>query len=196
MSGRINRFVAVLAVMAILSPMASASSILFSTTGQFGAGGSSVNSGDTAVTFTGRTLADLQIDAGDFSFTSFGLFSVVSPDAVFDSFDTTFTLTVEQFAPMLGMASFPAAEFSGKIKLDNSQLSLTFAPNSVVTIGDVTYRPRNVVYDMASPSTGGETTLQGMVEVAAVPLPAAAWGGMSLLGLLGAAKLRKTMRAA
>ena len=190
---RISRFVAVLAVVAVLAPMASASSILFSTTGQFGAGGTSVSSGDTTVTFAGRTQADLQIDAGDFSFTSFGVFEVDSPDAVFDSFSTTFTLTVEQFTPTAGLASFPAAQFSGKIKVDNSQLSLTFAPNSVVTIGDVTYRPRNIVYDMASPSTGGETTLQGKVEV--VPLPAAAWGGMSILGLLGAGKLRKKMRA-
>ena len=50
MYGRISRFIAVLAVTAMVSSMASASSILFSTTGQFGAGGASVSSGDSTIT--------------------------------------------------------------------------------------------------------------------------------------------------
>ena len=180
---------------------ASAETVTFRTEGGFGSNpiGTPVytTSGGVTVTFTGASESS-DIDPGDFSFEDFGTFGVSG--SLSGSFDTTFTLRVIQDVPVGGSGDLEAV-LKGKLNFNasTSTLQVLFDPGATLSIGSVTYDPNDATRLKAPvwPASSTLSTLEGEVSVgavSAVPLPAAAWGGISLLGILGGGKLWKRRR--
>lgn len=187
----------VLLAMLATAGQVSAVVVEYTTTGVFAGGGASVSVGDSHVTFNGIDEV-LDIDPGGYSNASLGSFSTVSIDSDSQSFnDIGFTLTINQWSPTTGESSL-AAELSGLLKRRNSSLELVFDTSSVL-ISPVLYTLLNLGADGKTVSLNyGQTSMDARVsmgdtrgDVALAPLPAAAWGGMGLMGLIGATRLRR-----
>ena len=188
----------VAALMCALSSTASAVSISYTTSGVFGSNSLSTQTfGGVTIAFTpagGVADTPSAIDLGTFTVTG-GL----PPSGTITD---TFTLTVNHLAPPpAGSQDFGLGTVSGTITVTSSSafvqftspLSLTFATTPPVTYSITSAdggSPGRV--NLKAPSVGGTTTIQG--EVTAVPLPAAAWAGMALMGLVGAKKFRNSRR--
>jgi hypothetical protein len=172
----------------------------FSTTGLFTASGTNVYTDNgVTITFMGVTNASVITPSN----TSLGEFIVSGSPTTTGSFLSDFILTVNQTVPAVG-SDTASGTIGGTITIgalsDSSSVAVEFTSleMAVISAGGymVTYNPVNETLVVPPSTNSGIATLQGQITAVPVPLPAAAWGGMSLLGLLGAGKLRKKMRAA
>jgi hypothetical protein len=153
--------------------------------------------------------------AGDsfviFDFAGYVPGSAVAPDA------THWTTTVENVSSLGGALSLPAS-FSDNPFLPN--LRFVYNENSPTVLGDVTQPYADTVIPNGQFSANsiygnwhegdylshdhrysGDPAILGSAQhnfartdVPLVPLPAAAWSGMAMLGLLGATRVRKAVR--
>jgi len=166
---------------------ASAAIVDYTTTGTFSSSGTDTSTSGTdtltysSVTSTGN-LAPTIISLGEFKLSG----------AKTATFSDTFTLNVSQFGPTSGSDNFDGV-VSGKLTVSSghfgSSINVKFSTPSI-EINGVTYTLlSNPVYVPNPISNGGRVTIEAMVT--AVPVPAAAWSGMGLLGLIAAGKLRR-----
>ena len=192
------------ALTCLLTASALAETVTYSTLGYFNG-----NPVATSVTKgTGTSSATLSflgfsdsVDAPTVA--KMGTFATVigsSSNFIEDFLGTTFTLEISQIDPQIGQGTV-SSKLTGVLKrsrtgvagstlyVDFEGASLTLPPSGLPS---ATYAPINV---FISPTTA--TTLEAHVEhnAHAVPVPAAVWGGMTLLGLLGSGRLWKRRRA-
>ena len=204
-----------------LTSMAPAALIDYSTTGVFSLG---VGSGSTLSTAasTNDTISNsgihirydaagatgLFIPDGGTGNIGLGTFHVsADPGTPTATFSDSFTLSVTQSIPLPGgTEQFGQASVSGTIFWNGSQAVVQFTSPLSVTINSAP----PVIYTIASadnnvagrlllngPTTNtgaglGNTSIQGQATV--VPLPAAAWAGMALMGVISGRKLRLSRR--
>ena len=146
----------------------------------------------STITFTGITN-----DADTPSDIPLGIFmtSVPLTKGEIDAYNgTTFTLTIDQITPAGGIGTI-LGTLSGTLRRGvtgsgASTLALDWGGASL-KLGNVTYTPADLGIAGASFTT--PTTLQG--NIAAVPVPAAAFGGMGLFALIGSSKLLRRRAA-
>lgn len=168
---------------------ASAAVVDYSTTGVFSSSSSDTStSGADTVTYSSVTstgnLTPTIISLGEFKLTG----------AETDTFTDNFTLTVSQIAPGSGTGGF-AATLSGSLSVsagsESSSVTATFSTTNL-TIDGVKYTLlSNPIFVPDPLSNGGRVTVEAEITTSAVPVPAAIWSGMGLLGLIAAGKLRR-----
>ena len=192
------RLAAALLAIVVATQSASAVMVEFQTTGEFG-GGTTAGT-DTYTGLNGSELLFLgvpQVDgevgplaAGDVIPFTFGSFDLDVNGT--DAFSGTFTLFFEQFEPTPGGPTPVQAALTGSVQKTN----IVTAPVTI-TFDDTSLRIGNVVYTLNSTeleiNPGQIVGVAGTISV--VPLPAAAWGGMALFGVLGGAKLRRSRQS-
>jgi hypothetical protein len=168
---------------------ASAAVVDYSTTGVF-ASSSTDTSASGADTLTYTSVSS----TGNLTPTiiSLGEFTLAGTET--DSFSDSFTLTISQIAPTSGTGSL-SSTIAGSLTIssgtDSSTVTSTFSTPSVV-IGGVTYTLlKNPVFVPDPLSNGGVVSIEARITTAAVPVPAAVWSGMGLIGLIAAGKLRR-----
>ena len=139
---------------------------------------------------TGTTL-------GNFTLTSAGSANFVTLPTGQD----TFTVTVDQTAPVGGTNSSTQYTVSGTVTSGvdaNADVYFTISLlNSSFSIDGETYYPTNLVtLDAADNYTAPLSAMLVGPAGASTPAPAAAVGGLALLGLLGATRMRKKFASA
>ena len=171
-------FSSLLGVAVLLSAAsANAAMVTYTTTGIFGASGTSIlTSGDSTLTFVGTT-ATLDTPVGN----NFGVFNLAGGQlsGSLNPFDSSFTLTFLQTAPTVGSSAVPGTVM-GNVSFNSG--ILTYDPTlSSLSIANVTYTFDNPAYVLQVPagSSGGVTTIQGTITGGEVPEP-------STFALLGA----------
>jgi len=185
--------VAMIMSVAAIRP-AAAATIDYSTVGTFTSSGTATStSGSDSVTFAALSSFNNESDGGTPVGIGFGTLTLSG--SATETFSDTLTLTVAQTSPTSG-SGFVTANLSGKlIAAGGGKFSgvvlLTFN-STTITIGSVTYTLPSQVIIPNPGSQGGQIQLSGTAVAAAVPVPAAAWGGMGLLGLIVASKVRRT----
>jgi hypothetical protein len=167
---------------------ASAAVVDYSTTGTFSSSGTDTStSGTDTVTYSSVT------STGNLTPTiiSLGEFKLTGADS--DTFTDTFTLTVSQFAPGSGTGAFTAT-LAGSLTVssgsESSSVTSTFATTSLSIAGVKYTLLSNPVFVPDPLSNGGRVTIEAEIT-SAVPVPAAVWSGMGLLGLIAVGKLRR-----
>lgn len=202
--------VAIVCCLSLISTLSHAATVSYYTTGSFsnptngaslvgGGSGIKLGSGLNTVTLNFAGIASLAVPQVA------GLPSIDNPLAVFSLAVTgtgvalsaldvaDFSLTLHQVAPPGGGGSGGDVTVTGNIKAVASpgHFNIKFVPNPihVPSFPQVEYTMTNLNASSQLEITSNPTTLYA--DIAAVPLPAAAWGGMALLGLLGAPKLRR-----
>lgn len=167
---------------------ASAAVVDYSTTGVFTSSGTATStSGADTLTYTSVT------STGNLTPTIISLGELKLTGAESDSFSDSFTLTVSQFAPGSGTGSLTAT-LSGSLTVssgsESSSVTSTFTTTSF-SIAGVTYTLLSNPIFVPNPlSNGGRVTIEAKIT-SAVPVPAAVWSGMGLLGLIAVGKLRR-----
>ena len=177
----------------------------YTTTGKFTSDSSnSITNGGITITFNGANVPglDLMTSLGNMSDSSLGTFVVSDPGSLPGNFTDSFTLTVTQTVPAPGGAqSFGIGTVSGILTFNASSADVVFTSPLTLTIAGsppITYQILNA--DHGTPGdvsleplvSGGTTTVNGLVSAATVPVPAAAWTGLSMLvGMAGFGLLRK-----
>jgi len=173
--------------MLVLGRSALAEPVSFTTTGTFGGPASAY------ITYIPNPVA---IDTP--SAVTYGRFQLIALP-LSGTISDTFTLNIFQSVPTPTGIGTTTASVSGTLVINSSDVNFDFTPNAVpvgtTTGGTVTYLVQDT---FLSPPTGGPgpftTDLNGFVRSVpgqAVPVPAAVWGGVSLLGLLGGGRLWK-----
>jgi hypothetical protein len=167
---------------------ASAAVVDYSTTGVFSSSSSDTStSGADTLTYTSVTstgnLTPTIISLGEFKLTG----------AESDTFVDSFTLTVSQIAPGSGTGSL-SATLAGSLTVsggsESSSVTSTFTTTSF-SIAGVTYTLKSNPIFVPDPlSNGGRVTIEAQIT-SPVPVPAAVWSGMGLLGLIAVGKLRR-----
>ena len=194
------------AVLAMLTAgTVKAEEVLYATYGTFANPGAGYTISNAAVpggtstihdgTLTGSTLTFTGVtnDVDSPSESPLGIFMTSTPlsKGEIDNYNgTSFTLTVDQLSPGAGSGTV-VATLSGVLRKGTngagaSTLDLDWNGNAL-TINGVTYAPEDSA--IAGATFTIPTTLQG--QITAVPVPASAFGGAGLLGLIALAKLRR-----
>jgi hypothetical protein len=200
-----------LAAMSVMAAaqIASALPVSFTTTGLF-----NPNNGvglTNVVTINGMTItynagnSSPGFNPSPVSFTDFGTFTVAGAATSGPISSVDFTLSIVQAVPLPGgTQAFGVGSVSGTLNVGNSTAFVQFTSPLSVTFTNTT---DSVIYTIISNDIGtpgsvalkppGEiTTVQGRVNIAAVPLPASVWGGMGLFAAMGAMQLRRKMMKA
>jgi hypothetical protein len=168
---------------------ASAAVVDYSTTGVFGSSSSDTStSGTDTLTYTAVTSSNNLTP----TIISLGELKLTGADS--DTFTDTFTLTVSQFAPGSGTGSLNAT-IAGSLTVsggsESSSVTSTFSTTSF-TIAGVKYTLlSNPIFVPDPLSNGGRVTIEAEITTSAVPVPAAVWSGMGLMGLIAVGKLRR-----
>jgi len=173
---------------------ASAAVVDYSTTGVFASSSSDTStSGADTLTYTSVT------STGNLTPTIISLGELKLTGAESDTFSDSFTLTVSQIAPGSGTGSL-SASVSGALTVssgsESSSVTATFS-TTTFTIAGVKYTLlSNPIFVPDPLSNGGRVTIEAKIDTAAVPVPAAVWSGMGLIGLIAVGKLRRFSAAA
>lgn len=193
-----------LLALAAFTQAASAATIVYSTSGEFfTAGGTSlgtsVTSNGNTLSFVGQSTTTRTDDInGTFFGVNFGTLALTgnTPTAALSDFSNLrFVLTIDQDVPTNQNGTIPDAPtraivqggITGTAPNLSGGITVTFGDNNT-TIGGVTY----VVADPQSRDAGQSAAILGTASLSVIPLPAAAWGGMALFGLVGALKARRS----
>jgi hypothetical protein len=201
-------FAAAIALAFFAASSASAITVKYSTSFDFDAGAGVSNSvnildqnpatglGNVIGTFTFNGAVNQTVNTPDLLTAVFGSISYSSAAGAgeFGSvLNVPFDMTVTETQPGGGDTS--TNHFSGSVNFDGSLATVIFT-GGPLTIGSVTYTPTStsMVFMANGTVVGGNNSILGSVTSTAVPLPAAAWGGMALFGLLGGNKLRRMRR--
>jgi len=175
--------------------------ITFSTSGVFTAAGTDstgpathlqTNPANLQLDFTGAASLTYPLNSLNVPLGSFELFSP-GGSAVFNAGDS-FALTITQTDPVgVGITSSTVVgSVVSTAGLDTGTLSLAFAPNPIL-INGIGYVINPFFLSTLFNQPGGATgTLTASVGPSFVPLPAAAWAGMALMGFVGANKVRRS----
>jgi hypothetical protein len=184
-----------------------ADTISTTSTGTFTAAGTDVASGSTIKTASGNTVltyvgaADFSLDLekvitlGEFTLTS----SITSGTGEKFSNNDDFNLTITQVVTPPGTvgSGTSVGDFKaiGTIKVGSGgEQIVNFQPGTVL-IGGKSYELIDVTISGPTPLGPGHGLLQAtLTNPTAVPLPAVAWVGLSLLGGLGGARGLKRFR--
>jgi len=194
------------AVCGLSASVAKAVSVSFSETGIFGSSGTGIanysgGAGAGGVTVTFAPIATVNQQVPPTGSVSLGQFTV-SAGALNAPFSDTFTLTINQTSPSAGNASFGSATVSGQITINSGGGQVIFSSPLIVSIDGVSYAIKSsdindalgTVALKAPSSGGGVTTIQG--QITAIPVPAAAWTGLTTLaGLAGVGAVRRRRNA-
>lgn len=174
---------------------ASAAIVTYTTTGVFGGvgafaiGPANVLTGTNGgtLTYTGEN-ATLNTDLG--SNINLGTFTSVASVLGENFSGATFTLTVNQVVPLPnGSQAFGSGTVSGTISTLGSTAVVHFSSPLSITIPSLPPITYSIVEaDGGTPGrmvlqAVGNSTIEG--SISAIPLPAAAWAGLSMLGGLG-----------
>jgi hypothetical protein len=120
----------------------------------------------------------------------------LSASSVAPNIGDTLTITIWQTLPGSGNDTV-VGTLSGMIAFASSTGDLVFTSSTIASIVaggfDVTYNPQNETF--INPTTGVPVPIEARINATIVPLPAAAWGGMALFGVLGGAKLRRSRQS-
>ena len=190
----------------VLPSAAQAAPVTFSTSGAFTAvapdsgTGTNVLTTGSGATLTYQNVVNSFVDAAllPVSQVSLGTFSfnLNNASGTFAPGDE-FTLTITQSDPGGGPESSSAFVTGSIVALsapssDSGGVSMVF--DGPIIIGQVGYfiDPFTLQWGGNLPGTASGTLY---ATVAAVPLPAAAWGGMALFGVLGGVKLRRSRQS-
>jgi len=180
---------------------ASAVVVQYTTSGVFTSSGNATitsNTGGGAIStinfISGAGLVDIAINGS--SNVSLGHFDILAPDlfaTLGDNFTDTFTLTVNQTLPTGGSDTI-VGQLTGNVYFLGSSLVVDFGTDTA-TINPVTYdpTPNIVLLPNPAPSGTGVSSIEAVVTVA--PVPAAAYAGMALCGMIGVGKLRRKATA-
>ena len=152
--------------------------------------------GTSTLTYFGETAGSAPADGivHAISLGSFTLSGAITlPKKETDSFDGGFTLTINQTQPTGGSGS-DTSTVTGTVIGSNGTLGVLFDTGSI-TIGSALYSIEDVnFFAIGNQTVSGTVIATPVARPAAVPVPAAAWGGMALFGVLGGAKVRRRRR--
>jgi hypothetical protein len=187
------RLAAALLVCLSITSVASAETVTFSTTGTFDGPpvSNTVLINGYEIRFDSNPGQTVNPVVGFDAFVDLGTFVVTQVGAGAANFSQAFTLDLTQTAPGAGAGQF-VGSLSGNLIANAGGLSIDLAPNSF-TFGAVTYTLLNDPAAVNALIVGTESDIRAAVSV--VPVPAAAWAGMALFGLLGGAKLRRSRQS-
>lgn len=162
---------------------ASAATITYSTAGTFGGPGSagtSVTAGTATLDFDAVSGATVQVNPPPVGFANLGNFDLSVGNGTFAG--NTFTVLLTQLAPP-GSDSANAT-LAGQVTTTGGGVTLVFT-DPTIAIGTTTYTvdPQLLI------RAGQQNVDLNARVISAVPVPAAVWGGMSLLGALGGGRL-------
>jgi len=193
---------AVCSMLVLGAAAAQAETVAFNTDGTFSGGTTTANSpvvssivfgtgaDTTTITFTSREGGLLMTPSTE----SLGVFNVTGTGNGASTGTGTFLLTINQTAPDTASGSFGQATLSGTVTLFSSSARIQFDnPTSLAlgTLPPITYSILGLDAQQGLSLARGERGTSIEASITAVPLPAAAWGGLALLGTLGGARLRK-----
>jgi len=171
-------------------PTASAVTVTYSTTGTFG---------NTSTSTSGNlTFVGANGSVNEPTVSSLGTFQASAGSQTF--VNTPFTIDIFQLLPGVGTGTL-VGSLTGLLNTNQSGTFLTFtSPTASITAGGyvTTYLafPTAIIPSTINAGAGlGVSTVQGSITSAVIPLPAAAWGGMALFGVLGGAKLRRSRQS-
>lgn len=181
---RFAMMVAALSGLLFAAAPAAADTVTFSTSFQFtSTGTNTVNLGPATFTLNGVTNKTVNTPANS---TSFGSVVYARNGAAAQMGTFEFTFTVTQISPA-GNASSSGNQFHGIVTMTSGGIAAVDFITAPVEIGNIRYRPQDAALVFAG--NGGTATILG--SVTAVPLPAAAWGGMALCAMVGMWKIRR-----
>ena len=171
--------------MGTLSAMAAP--VTFVTAYDFGGGAVSTALNGGTFTLLGTAGVNQATPANDVDFGTI-TYTGIAPGSA--STTTTFDFGVAQTSPTGGTGTSFGNEFQISVNKKGALAEIDVTGGSV-TIGAYTYTLQDQQFILGN---GGSDTILGNISVNAVPVPAAAWGGVSLLGLLGGGRLWKRRR--
>lgn len=185
-----------------LTTAANAELVTYDTSGTqlcFGADGCGTNTQtvNNAIIITFSPIMSSTVNVDPISFTSFGelIVSCVGGGTACGSTDLTglnLYISLAQTAPSAGSAEIPRGVISGSIAGNGSSAVITWPSLTDAVIGTVTYSIANNPLALVSPSVNrGITSIQGIIEVAEIPIPAAGLLMIPALGLFAAAARRR-----
>lgn len=182
------RAVMAMALVALVTTSASAATVTYYTDGVFGSNNlNSVTVGGITITFTGQSSTTLTpvpptaaADLGDFLTSGSGS----------GNFSDTFTLKIYQSSPSNTSGQY-VGSVSGTLYTSSGLVQINFNPQTL-WLGNVSYTLANNPMYLNVPSQNTPSDVRALVNV--VPLPSTAWAGLSLMGLLGVARIRKAMK--
>jgi len=147
------------------------------------------NNGQVTIQYQPNVTSNYNINLGESTIADFGSFNVTTSGATDTVVTASFTLTLLQALPTVGVADFPAT-LSGTLRVGASGASVTFS-DLTATIGDVSYViieedggvPGRAALNPASQNPGGGPIIPGRTTIEAritvVPEPSA----LVLMGL-------------
>jgi hypothetical protein len=176
------RPVIALGAMLLAGSVAQAAVIQYTTTGQFDGLSNVKTVGSVTLTFEGATGP---ANASPWTFASLGTIATTGTNLE-DLTGTTLTITVSQTSPgSPGNALFNTI-LTGTISGNTSSAVVDFGGIQVVQINNVTYQNTQALYELVPATAGGETTLQGRIDVVPEPsttlLLATGFGMIALAG--------------
>lgn len=187
-----------------LGQVASAATVSYSTTGSFfsglGASGdtlSGIGIGTSTLSFDGVS-ASVDINPPEETAIHLGTFILTASgwggDLYFGlgNFGQSFTLAVDQSAPTSGGGSSSTLALLGAVRQAAGGVLLVFE-DTTFQIGSIAYAIEDTVFVPVGSAQfmGAVTAHQVSRDVNPVPLPAAAWGGLALMGVVAASKIRR-----
>ncbi|HEY1683276.1 MAG TPA: hypothetical protein VGG19_00815 [Tepidisphaeraceae bacterium] len=154
------------------------------------------NSEQVILTFTPASFStSVNVNGNAKNGITFGTFTVSGTNVSDFPIDNDFTLELDITSPNFGSGT-TTATIDGSITSNKTgpNNSLDIVVNSF-TIPSATEPNLAFAFNEISNlnDKGGDSQdLKGSISYTAAPLPAAAWGGISLIGILGAARLRRS----
>src|SRR5687767_13249136 len=202
--GRFGLMATALAACLAMSQVASAITVTYSTSGAFdgpGANGNELSGIGTApskLKFYGMSATSVDVSPPAKQVISLGQFVLSSTTWGTDIYaglgdaGQSFELLLTQSAPTPGSGNVSTLVLGGIVTRLGGFVGLVFK-NTNFSIGEVDYEIEDTVVIKAGTGedwSGVVTARQVSGDINVVPLPAAAWGGIALMGLVGAGKLR------
>lgn len=185
---RFGFLVAALGGLLVAVAPATAETVTFSTSFEFtSTGTNTVNLGLATFKLLGVTNSTVTTPEPSTPFGTIVYSRNGQPTSLTGLFEFKFTVT--QSVPA-GSASNSSNEFVGTVLMSQGIATVDFV-GAPLSIGNVVYTPQDSTAFFAG--SGGTASINGAVT--AVPLPAAAWGGMALCAMVGVWKIRRKPEA-